>query len=695
MNERIGDPRSHHWHSIADCVDAYEAACGSTFPDPTDYVARLDPSLRDRALLDLLKVQIELRWKAGRGMLVEEYQQRYAALLKEADALTELVLWEYRIRRRTGEPISTDDLRRRFPDLKELAHLTDDMMDDVTTIYNDASSERAGNVRAPEAARARLAPSTRIGKYEVVRFLGEGSFGAVYLCRDKQLQRIAIKVQHARTGQSWGSEGELLHGVRVAMQLNHPAVVQLLDFGRTKVEGRTYYVYQYIEGETLKAWIRSRKYSHDDAARWVAEIADALHHAHQHEIFHRDVKPENILVDGQGRAHLADFGLARIGGEFFTDDAGKVLGTLLYMSPEQASGQSDWVTSQSDIYSLGVVFYELLCRRPPFEAPSPNELLKQVRQRTPNPPRSLDDTIPKELERICLIAMAKKPGDRYTMAGDLAQDLRAYLATTSTAAPRPAKRLGKRGVQIGSAVLAALVVLAVVAPASYRTWRTPASVPAGTPNSAPETSEPVGEPETSAPGPTAVPSSVQPAFDAHIYYQAADSVNQMRMLRAQHLPLRDGDKVKLSAKLPEPGYVYVFWCDARGVKRLWPERFEDLRDSPPNHEIWFPYERTLWYEIGGAKGTELAIVAVAPKRLTSNQLQQLDRMSFDSPVDLAGKQALFSMNYGGSSSPTIESDIERGIEGKVQSPERILPQNFEEQLGRTFRWFKAFLMPHE
>jgi serine/threonine protein kinase/formylglycine-generating enzyme required for sulfatase activity len=285
--------------------------------------------------------------------------------------------------------------------------------------------EHRGQPTSPAAEAPATEHPSHIGRYRVEGLLGRGGFGCVYLAHDEQLQRrVAVKVPHRSLVSRPEEAQPYLNEARIVAGLDHPHIVPVFDVG-TADDYPFFIVSKYIEGSTLAQRLRGSRPAVGETVELVATVAETLHYAHRQGLVHRDIKPGNILLDNQGKPYGADFGMA-----LREQDIGKgprFAGTPAYMSPEQARREGHRVDGRSDVFSLGVVFYELLTGRRPFHADTREELLEQITGMEARPPRQWDETVPKELERICLKALSKRAADRYTTASDLADDLRQFL----------------------------------------------------------------------------------------------------------------------------------------------------------------------------------------------------------------------------------------------------------------------------
>jgi len=266
----------------------------------------------------------------------------------------------------------------------------------------------------------------KLGRFLVQKKLGQGSFGTVYLAFDPVLDReVAIKVPRHGDLLSEQDQERFLREAKAAGRLRHPNIVPVYDAGND--DGQLFIASAFIEGLTLEKRLEQGRLEFAESARLVIALAEALDYAHGQETVHRDVKPANILLDAKGLPLLMDFGLARLreAEDRLTHD-GTVLGTPAYMAPEQAAARADEVGASSDQYSLGVVLYELLCEERPFEGP-PALVISMVINQEPPSPKTHNSAIPRDLETICLKAMAKSPQHRYASCQQLADDLRRWL----------------------------------------------------------------------------------------------------------------------------------------------------------------------------------------------------------------------------------------------------------------------------
>jgi serine/threonine-protein kinase len=266
------------------------------------------------------------------------------------------------------------------------------------------------------------------GDFELLEELGRGGMGVVYKAWQKSLGRtVALKMILRGELASPADLARFRAEAEAAGRLSHANIVAVYSFGDSA--GQAYFSMQYVPGTTLARRIDGRPLPPQDAARLVALVARAVHHAHQQGFLHRDLKPSNILLDNQGRPHVTDFGLAkRVEGGPSLTRSGAIVGTPTYMPPEQITGSRGALGPASDVYSLGVILYEMLTGRPPFQAASPVDTLMLVLEQDPVPPRLLNPGVDRELEMICLKCLQKPADLRYPTAQRLAEDLEAFLS---------------------------------------------------------------------------------------------------------------------------------------------------------------------------------------------------------------------------------------------------------------------------
>ncbi|MBO0691451.1 MAG: Stk1 family PASTA domain-containing Ser/Thr kinase [Acidimicrobiaceae bacterium] len=302
-------------------------------------------------------------------------------------------------------------------------------------------------------------------RYQLTRHIARGGMAQVYMAQDLLLDRpVALKVLFPELSIDESFVRRFRREAQAAANLTHPNIVSIYDWGQGD---RTYFiVMEYVDGETLSALIRRGPLDPHRAAAIGADVAAALEFAHRHNVIHRDVKPANVLIDRSGTVKVTDFGIARsVGVSDGLTQTGSVMGTATYFSPEQAQGQP--VDARTDVYSLGVVLYEMVAGHPPFSGENPVSMAYKHVSETPVPLREINPTVPPAYEAIVDRAMAKSVDDRYQTAGELRSDLRKFLAGQPVAAERLNRDLTLAGA--GAAMGAAAAATTRVAPPADRT----------------------------------------------------------------------------------------------------------------------------------------------------------------------------------------------------------------------------------
>jgi WD40 repeat protein len=391
-------------------------------------------------LVTLLQADQRQRWQVGDRVPVEVYLNYVPALRDNSDAVLPLLFFEAGLREADGAVPTADDLVRRFPQFEEPIR---QQYAREPTLHSTARNRNAETIDYPkgevpfEAQRtlgvdqAELRVSVvraSVPGYEIVSELGRGGMGVVYKARHLALNRL-VALKMILSGAHAGADelARFRNEAEAVARVQHPNLVQIYEVGEH--EGRPYFALEYVDGQALDFRLRAGQLEPNEAARLLEILARAVHAVHQHGLVHRDLKPANILMTSTGVPKITDFGLAkRLDSTLGKTVTGDVLGTPMYMSPEQASGRVKQIGPATDIYALGTILYEMLTGRPPFRANSGIDVVMMVANTEPQPPSKIRLKLPRDLETICMKCLEKNPARRYASALELADDLQRFQA---------------------------------------------------------------------------------------------------------------------------------------------------------------------------------------------------------------------------------------------------------------------------
>jgi tRNA A-37 threonylcarbamoyl transferase component Bud32 len=527
-------------------------------PDLASFLAEVGP-LSPASLASVLLVDQAERWRRGQRVPVESYA-RLPGVCLEDEAALDLIYAEFLLRQELGEAPQTEDYVRRFEHLGE-------RLERLLRLERALFGQPAADTRStvpPDLPGCPAPVPASVGKYRVVALLGTGRQAAVYRAVHPTLGKdVVIKLGHRRSLGVRSGRDRLAAEGRALAELDHPNLARVHDLDEH--DGQPFLVLDYVSGRNLEQYARQEPITPRQAAALVAQAARALGAAHRRGLTHRDVKPENLIVDDSGRVRVIDFGLALLRDAWVeeTPESGSVCGTAFFMAPEQARGEVHSVGPGSDVFALGGVLCFLLTGQAPFTGSTLSETLERARRCAWDPARLVEAGVPRRLRAVCERALAADLKDRYPGADDLASDLEACAC-----GPRRKVWLAT----VGAALLSVLALVLATGP-----WWRPA--------------ESNGEVVRNSVLPTG-PLLEVGVWRGERYVAVVDAV-----------PVSTGDRLAVTAKLPAGQHVGLFQIGSDG-------KLTELARRAPGDSaaLRYPRGREEATVLVGAAGTEVVLV---------------------------------------------------------------------------------------
>lgn len=555
-------------------------------------IAQLEPSER----ASRLRLDQRGRWLRGERVLAEEYLNRRSQWCAEHETALDIIYQEYVLRQEQGERPQVEEYLARFPQYREQLERLLALDCELAAGPPKPEEGSSAGARAP----AIISAGQRIGKYAVVARLDSGGQADVFRAVHPTLGTdVVIKLSHAALLDD-AERGRLLAEGRILADLRHVNLAQVHDFDLH--QGRPYLVMEFVRGQNLKQYARQHALLPRAAATLVAGVARAVALAHKRGITHQDIKPQNILIDDSGMPRLIDFGLARLQNAWREDpvDPGSISGTVGFMAPEQARGETDRIGPRSDVFALGGVLYYLLTARAPFTAQSLSAALGLAQRGEWDWEALCAPRIPRRLRAICTRAMAADQAARFANAEDLADDLEAF------AHKRRLRALWL--VPVG-------LLLVFGAVAWWQGWlgAKERTTDSKSTHDTPAASEPGSTSKERAPAVRLDPSK------AHISVRVKRNGRYLNLLDCA--PVRSGEGIQIQVDVPEDMYVGLFLITSQGTVKL----LEEMSPASSRHVLRYPKEADGdFVPVQGKAGTDVLVVCA--RRDASVRVEELAKL---------------------------------------------------------------------